>query len=131
MDGDRRLGDRFPDDPKVAGLGHFPLQRNDHVVPRGVGCLGYVGWARVGLGVGMAVYDADHFKPTILRVSLDQQVLLRVDRVDACRLGEVVGGVELEHLAERTLADEESARLMRVAGNHVFTDLVDHRLRYA
>ena len=100
-------------------------------MPRGVGRLSHIRRARVGLGVGVAVHHPHHLEPAIFGIALDQEMLLCIDRVHTCRLGHVFGGMKLEHLTERTLAHEQPACFMRIAGDDMLADLIDHRLRYA
>ena len=95
------LGDRAVDDAVAAQRRRLVAQADDGVVPRRVGRLGDVGRARGGLGVGVAVDDADDLPAAVLGVALGPQVVAGVDRVHPGRRGGVAAGVEARHRSTR------------------------------
>lgn len=53
------LADEAVHDPEAANIRDNLTQRDEDVVPRGVGCLVDIGGARIGRRVGVRVKDAD------------------------------------------------------------------------
>ena len=107
-----------PHDPVRPGLGLLPLQGHDQVMPIRVGGGRHVGGARVGLGVGVAVHDAQDLEAGVFGGPFGAQVVLRVEGVDPSRLFGVPAGEETNHPVAlcRTFTGQESAGFEWILG---------------
>ncbi len=126
---DRLLGYHAVDDPVGTNGGRFVAQRDDHVVPSGVGRLGNVCRRRVRIGVGVRVKDADHRAPIGLGSPVYPEMLAWVDGVDARRRGQVDCGVHSGDGGRRQVPGEEPATFSGAGTQAVRDHLVQMRTR--
>ena len=121
---DGGFDDFSPDDAEVAQARRVVLQAHDGVVPIGIGRLGDVRRTRIRLGVRVAVHDAEHGKAAVVGGLLDAHVVLRVECVDDRGSGSIATRVKLERVIGTSVADQQTAHLLRLAGASVSDDLL-------
>ena len=81
-DTDLLFENRAVDNSIAAHLGQSSLETHDHVVPVGIHRRRNVSWARVRLGVGVAMDHAVDFPVEVFCGYLGSHEVSRIDRVD-------------------------------------------------